>query len=244
MTIPQAVISFSGGMDSSSLLLHLLQRGHAVHAISFYYQQRHDYELQCSKALVAYLQARDFPVEHQIVDLSSAMAGFHSALTCNEVDVPTGHYEELSMKDTVVPNRNAIFASIVYGRALSIAEQCLTEVKIGLGVHSGDHAIYPDCRPEFYEAIAHAFEIGNWQSDRVKFYLPYVDDDKATILQDAQTCCSVLSIDFTDYFSKTNTCYQPNKQHQSCGQCGSCVERLEAFDKIGCFDPINYVKIT
>ena len=90
------------------------------------------------------------------------MGLFHSALTSDDIEVPEGHYEEEQMKATVVPNRNAIFASILYGYALSVALREDTDVIIALGVHSGDHAIYPDCRPEFYEAIGNAFSVGNW----------------------------------------------------------------------------------
>ena len=97
------------------------------------------------------------------------------------------------MKHTVVPNRYAIFASILYGYALSIATKNDTSVKIGLGVHSGDHEIYPDCRPEFYDALEHAFKVGNWDSEKVSFYLPYLEGDKETILMDAEKSLDTVS---------------------------------------------------
>ena len=124
------------------------------------------------------------------------MSIFHSALTTEDYEIPEGHYEEEQMKQTVVPNRNAIFSSILYGMALSISSTQNSDVVIALGVHSGDHAIYPDCRPEFYNALSTAFSVGNWDSDRVSFELPYIDGDKSTILRDALESCEILDIDF------------------------------------------------
>ncbi len=240
MNKPLAMLSFSGGMDTASLLLHLLNRGYAVHAVTFNYQQRHQFEIACSKSIIAYLQEHHYPVEHHMIDLTSAMADFHSALTKPDIAVPLGHYHEASMKVTVVPNRNAIFASIIYGKALSLAESSGKEIKLSLGVHSGDQAIYPDCRPEFYQAIHHAFTIGNWNSEQVSFYLPYIEQNKTAILRDALASCEQMQIDFNYYFSLTNTCYQPDQQNRSCGQCGSCHARLEAFAELGIKDPVRY----
>lgn len=104
------------------------------------------------------------------------------------------------------------------------------------------NSIYPDCRPEFHEAIDYAFKIGNWGSERVSSYLPYLKGDKFSILQDCMNCCSFLGLDFDTILRNTNTCYQPNTDGESCGKCGSCVERLEAFQKLGRKDPVQYVK--
>ena len=176
-------MALSGGMDSTGLLIRLLAEGYKVSCISYEYGQKHNIELQRAQQNIAYLGENGFDVEHKIADLSSAMSLFHSALTSEDVDIPEGHYEQEQMKSTVVPNRNAIFASIVYGYALSISLKEDTDVIIALGVHSGDHAIYPDCRPEFYQSLGHAFEIGNWDSERVSFHLPYIDGDKEAILR-------------------------------------------------------------
>ena len=146
------------------------------------------------------------------------------------------------MKQTVVPNRNAIFASILYGYALSVALREESEVVIALGVHSGDHAIYPDCRPEFYEAIAHAFEVGNWDSEKVAFHLPYIDGDKQTILTDAEEAITNLNLDFDTVFANTNTSYNPDSQGRSSGRSGADVERILAFHAIGRKDPVTYVE--
>lgn len=137
-----AAMALSGGMDSTGLLMHLLADGHQVHALSYDYGQKHSLELDRAKANINYLKSKGITVSHRIVDLRSAMSVFHSALIDDSMDIPEGHYEEEQMKQTVVPNRNAIFSSVLYGYALSIALKQDTEVKIALGVHSGDHEIY------------------------------------------------------------------------------------------------------
>ena len=219
----RAVMALSGGMDSTGLLIHLLSKGYKVSCISYEYGQKHNIEIERAKANIEYLSKKGYDIEHRIADLSSAMGLFHSALTSDEIDVPEGHYEEEQMKATVVPNRNAIFASILYGYALSIAIKEETKVEIALGVHSGDHAIYPDCRPEFYDAIANAFAVGNWDSEKVSFQLPYIDGDKETILRDSLISCQKLDLDFDTIFANTNTSYNPDSQGRSSGTSGADV---------------------
>ena len=109
-------------------------------------------EIERAQVNIEYLAENNLAVEHRIVDLSGVMGIFNSALTKKDIEIP-GHYEEEQMKATVVPNRNAIFSSILYGYGLSIATQEDTDVSIALGVHSGDHAIYPDCRPDFINRL-------------------------------------------------------------------------------------------
>ena len=241
-SVMRAVMALSGGMDSTGLLMRLLADGYKVSCLSYNYGQKHSIELERAEANIAYLASNGIEVEHRIADLSSAMGIFHSALTTEGYDVPEGHYEEDQMKQTVVPNRNAIFSSILYGYALSIAlrEEC--DVVIALGVHSGDHAIYPDCRPEFYDAISHAFEVGNWDSEKVSFHLPYIDGDKETILRDAEDALSMLNLDFDTVFTNTNTSYSPDAQGRSSGRSGADVERILAFHAIGRKDPVPYVE--
>ena len=144
------------------------------------------------------------------------------------------------MKQTVVPNRNAIFSSILYGMGLSISQIEDCDVIIALGVHSGDHAIYPDCRPEFYNALSSAFSIGNWDSERISFELPYIKGDKTTILKDALYSCEILNLNFNEIMSSTITSYNPDKLGRSSGKSGSDVERILAFHEIGHVDPIEY----
>ena len=241
-TMMRAVMALSGGMDSTGLLMRLLADGYQVSCLSYNYGQKHSIELNRAEANIDYLASNGIDVEHKIADLSSAMGIFHSALTTDGYDVPEGHYEEEQMKQTVVPNRNAIFASILYGYALSVALREETDVVIALGVHSGDHAIYPDCRSEFYEAIAHAFEVGNWDSEKVSFHLPYIDGDKETILRDAENALSDLNLDFDTIFANTNTSYNPDSQGRSSGRSGADIERILAFHAIGRKDPVTYVE--
>lgn len=237
-----AVLSISGGMDSTSLLLHLLSRDYFVHCISFNYGQKHVVELERVEKNIRFLQIlTESKVEWEVIDLSQIMRKFHSSLTSDSMNVPEGHYADENMKSTVVPNRNAIFSSLIYGYALSLSKSLGEDVQICLGTHSGDHAIYPDCRPEFHTALDYAFKIGNWGSERVSNYLPYLQLDKAGILRDALASCVVLKIDPFMIFENTNTCYQPNEKGESCGKCGSCTERLEAFERVGIVDPVKYV---
>lgn len=238
----RAVMALSGGMDSTGLLLRLLADGYKVSCISYEYGQKHRIELERAKANIEYLEGEGHQVEHKIADLSSAMSLFHSALTSDDIEVPEGYYEEEQMKVTVVPNRNAIFASILYGYALSVSHREDCDVDIAMGVHSGDHAIYPDCRPEFYSAIAGAFALGNWGSDRVSFHLPYIDGDKETILRDAIESCSVLNLDFETIFENTISSYNPDSEGRASGTSGADIERILAFHALGREDPIEYTK--
>ena len=229
----RAVICLSGGMDSTSLLLRLLADGRKVFGISFDYGQKHRLELERLKLNLEYLREHDLEIDCQTLEVPKLGQLFHSALTDSNWIVPTGHYEQENMKQTVVPNRNAIFTAIAYGYALSIAVRDDADVDLSLGVHSGDHAIYPDCRPEFYEAIFKAFTIGNWDSDRVHLHLPYLLMDKTDILRDANQAIKALGLDFDTIFRNTCTSYHPNKEGKSHGLTGSDVERIIAFHEFG-----------
>ena len=234
------VMALSGGMDSTCLLMHYLAQEYRAICISYHYGQKHSIEIEKASSTVNLCQRKGLDVQHHIVDLSPAMSLFDSALTSEQHDVPLGHYEESQMKQTVVPNRNAIFASILYGFALSEAKRTKQNVVLALGVHSGDHAIYPDCRPEFYQALQSAFEIGNWDSELVEFDLPYLHGDKTSILLDALETASQLGLDFDEVLRNTITSYNPDEQGRSSGKSGSDVERILAFHSIGRIDPIEY----
>ena len=237
----KAVMALSGGMDSTSLLLRLLREGYSVSCISYEYGQKHRIEIDRAKTNVEYLKSFNLPIEQKIVDLSSAMMIFNSSLIKGGEDIPEGHYEEKQMKSTVVPNRNAIFSSILYGYALSIASKSSENVIVALGVHSGDHAIYPDCRPEFYTSLEHAFSIGNWDSELVKIDLPYIDGDKESILRDALKSCDEMDLDFDLIFSNTNSSYNPDEMGRSSGKSGADIERILAFNAINRQDPVEYI---
>ena len=166
----QAVLSLSGGMDSSTVLLHLLDKGYEVTALSFDYGQKHRVELDRAQQLVDYInKSRLSPtpkgniehyypeVKYGVIKLDGLAPMLNSALVEGGDEVPEGHYEQENMKETVVPNRNKIFSSIIQAVALSIANEKNTEVHIAMGIHAGDHAIYPDCRQEFRDADYTAF---------------------------------------------------------------------------------------
>jgi len=259
----QAVLSLSGGMDSSTLLLHLLANGYEVTALSFDYGQKHNVELERAKSLVEYINSQcptincygGCKVKHQVITLGGLSTLLNSALVTGGEEVPEGHYAEENMKATVVPNRNKIFSSIIQAVALSIAEQKNTECAIAMGIHAGDHAIYPDCRQEFRDADFEAFKSGNWGAEKVYHYTPYLSGDKYSILKDGDKCCTILGLDFNEVYSRTNTSYKPifiTKEFDdedgiaddgkwfSDYKSASSVERIEAFIKLGKPDPVAY----
>jgi len=236
----QAVLSLSGGMDSSTLLLHLLANGYKVTALSFDYGQKHRVELERAQQLIDYLKANDIHIRYQVIKLDGLTSLLNSALVTGGDEVPEGHYAEDNMKATVVPNRNKIFSSLVQSVALSIANETEQDTFISLGIHAGDHAIYPDCRQEFRDADHDAFLIGNWDAERVKFYTPYLEGDKFTILQDGEQACDALGLDFDEVYKRTNTSYKPFPSGNSDYKSASSVERIEAFIALGRPDPVQY----
>lgn len=237
----RAVLSLSGGMDSTCLLLHLLANNYEVKCYSFDYGQKHILEIERVKQNIEYLKSKGYHIPWQIIDLKSVFSESGSALVSSQIDVPEGHYADENMTITVVENRNPIFASIIYAKALAWANQTGDNVLISLGIHSGDHETYPDCRVESRDALAEAFRISNWGSEKVDYHTPYLNIDKYSILEDSIIDCMALAIDFDIVLANTNTCYNPNEKGESCGKCGSCTERLEAFEKLGVKDPVKYV---
>ena len=239
----QAVLSLSGGMDSSTVLLHLLEKGYQVTAVSFDYGQKHKIELERAQQLVDYINTQvSIPwINYKVIKLDGLVELLNSNLVEGGEDVPEGHYEEENMKDTVVPNRNKIFSSIVQAVALSISNKKDCKVKIAMGIHAGDHAIYPDCRQEFRDADYKAFTEGNWDAEWVTYYTPYLKGDKYDILCDGEICCKELEIDFNEVYKRTNTSYKPTAEGLSDYKSASSVERIEAFLKLGRKDPVKYV---
>ena len=249
----QAVLSLSGGMDSSTLLLHLLANGYEVTALSFDYGQKHRVELERAKSLVEYINQENCGcggkpiygnITHQVIKLDGLTQLLNSALVEGGQDVPEGHYEQDNMKETVVPNRNKIFASLIQAVALSVATKHNTECVIAMGIHAGDHAIYPDCRQEFRDADFEAFKLGNWESERVSHYTPYLNTDKFGILQDGELACQKLRLNFDEVYKRTNTSYKPIEVEKgfwvSDFKSAASVERVEAFIKLGRPDPVLY----
>ena len=250
----QAVLSLSGGMDSSSLLLHLLANDYDVTALGFDYGQKHRVELERATDLVAYLNEKNCGcggrpiygnITHQIIKLDGLSQLLSSSLVTGGADVPEGHYEQDNMKETVVPNRNKIFASLIQAVALSLATKGdKQQVEIAMGIHAGDHAIYPDCRQEFRDADFEAFKIVNWDSELVEVTTPYLHENKFTILEDGLKSCEKLRLDFDEIYKRTNTSYKPIKLSEnywvSDFKSAASVERVEAFIKLGRPDPVQY----
>jgi 7-cyano-7-deazaguanine synthase len=245
------VVSLSGGMDSSTLLLKALNEYETVTALSFDYGQKHRAELQRAQSLVDYLNENGHKVTYQQIKLDGLVDLLDSALVEGGDEVPEGHYEQDNMKATVVPNRNKIFASITQAVALSVANKTEERTDIALGIHAGDHAIYPDCRQEFRDADDAAFREGNWGADMVSYWTPYLEGDKFTILQDGEILCEKLGIDFDEVYKRTMTSYKPIHIHSGEGdnwyadyKSASSVERIEAFIALGRPDPSQYADET
>jgi len=252
------VVSLSGGLDSSTLLLRCLGEYQSVVCISFDYGQKHRVELERAQSLVKYLQDQGFELTHQIITLGGLSNLLVSGLIDNgSMEMKKGHYAHENALTTVVPNRNAIFASITYAIALSIAKRTGESCKIALGTHMGDFnnktktGIYPDCSEEFREALEHAFKIGNWDSDKVDYYAPYNITDKTGVLRDGVECCKELGLDYKEIYSRTMTSYAPildggdnleSGVWYSDYQSGSSIERIISFIKLGLEDPSQYAE--
>jgi len=242
------VVSLSGGMDSSTLLLRALKEYDTVTGISFDYGQKHRVELERAQQLVDYLNENckesdcygGCKINYKQIKLDGLSDLLDSALVEGGEDVPEGHYENDNMKDTVVPNRNKIFASIVQAVALSVANKTEETCDIALGIHAGDHAVYPDCRQEFRDADDKAFREGNWEADRVGYFTPYLLGDKFDILLDGEVLCTELGIEFDEVYKRTNTSYKPYPSGNSDYKSASSVERIEAFIKLDRPDPVQY----
>jgi len=217
------VVVLSGGMDSAALLWYMLSMNYDCIPVSFNYGQRHKKELEYAQAL-----CKDLGLQWRLIDLTSLTEHIGtSALTSNDIDVPEGHYAAESMKATVVPNRNMIMLSIAAG--IAVAEGA---VGVATGIHSGDHAIYPDCRDVFRHSVETSIRLGNdgFISTDFAVHAPFVSIEKKHIV----SIGSGLGLDF----KKTWSCYKGGEKH--CGRCGTCVERKEAFVDACVIDPTEY----
>jgi len=217
--MPQkVVVIYSGGMDSFTVLHNAIRAGHQVYALSFNYGQRHVKELICAQNV-----CQELGIHHKIVDISAINQLIGGSSLTDDIEVPEGHYAADNMKSTVVPNRNMILLSLAVGYAVSLDAQA-----VYYGAHSGDHFIYPDCRPEFVQKMNDVCQIANYEP--VDIISPYLQQTKIEILKDGMQ----MGLDY----SKTWTCY--NGREKACGKCGSCQERLEAFALNQVTDPLPY----
>lgn len=221
------VVVYSGGMDSCTLLHDVIARHGKddLHAISFNYGQRHKRELEYAQCVTTRLG-----IPHKTVDLTGLqllLGG--SSLTDENISVPEGHYTASTMKQTVVPGRNTIMLSIAMGYCQSLTPAG-SSGSVYYGAHSGDHAIYPDCRRPYFEAMANVFTLASEDDAPVSLRAPYMDMNKISILK--------RGLELGVNYAETLTCY--NGREKACGKCGSCQERLEAFQLNGITDPLEY----
>lgn len=221
----KAIAIVSGGMDSVTLAYLLKSEGYDLHLLSFNYGQRHKKELD-----FAQLTARDLSAQHNVIDLSHIGSFLTGSALTDDIPVPDGHYAEETMKITVVPNRNAIMLALAYGVAVAEGAEI-----VAVGVHAGDHFIYPDCRPEFINTFDRMERIATqgFSHPDLKLYAPFVSIGKHDIV----TIGYKLGVPYQNTWS----CYKGGAVH--CGTCGTCVERKEAFQLAGVPDPTEYTDV-
>lgn len=225
----KVVLGLSGGADSATLLGLLLEQGYEAHCCIFTYGSKHNpFENQAAAKVCDYYIARGFSVYSYFYNLEGVFRAGSSALLQSGGEIPEGHYNDENMKLTVVPGRNMIFASIMASLAESIGAEA-----IALGVHKGDHAIYPDCRHEFIKALDVAIYLST--DRKVQIITPLINDDKAGIIHRG-----MMELKTQVPYILTRTCYKD--QAVACGKCGSCNERILAFQSVGLTDPIQYEK--
>ena len=208
----------SGGLDSTVLTAMLVRSGYNVKPLGIDYGQKHRTELDYARR---YCSRNNLFFE--VADLTGITHLINNSSQTSSMEVPEGHYAEESMKLTVVPNRNMIMLSVACGYAINIKANF-----IAYGAHSGDHAIYPDCRTEFVEAMRSAIKLADWHP--VDIISPFLAMTKAEIV--------LLGAEMGIPFEDTWSCYKGGDVH--CGMCGTCTERIEAFVIAGVDDPTAY----
>lgn len=237
-----AMVSYSGGMDSTCLILHLISNGYGVRAISFNYGQNHVVELKRAEKNIKYLKKLGLPVTFEVIDLRSVFSDDCSTLV-QHTTAPSGDYRDESMKSTVVSNRNVIFSAVLFSKALNWAKKTGLNTTIAMGVHAGDHAIYPDCTEKSVTMAQELYRISNWDSEKVEYVTPFVNNHKGEVLQyglNAMKTMHFTKTQINKVLKNTISCYNATPDGVSCGECGTCRERLEAFDFCGIKDPVPY----
>lgn len=215
----RAIVSFNGGMDSTTALATALASGLEVECVGFAYGSKHNsYESDAAMKI-----AEHYNVPFSLMDLTGLMNEFQSTLMSSGGEIPEGHYQEPNMSQTIVPGRNIIFTAVLAGVAWNLGVQ-----EIWCGIHGGDHKIYPDCRPDYFYSMRRAVECGT--EDNVTLMAPFLTGDKTSIL--------AWGLQHEVPYHLTRTCYKD--QEIACGKCGACQERLEAFQNNKIEDPIEY----
>jgi 7-cyano-7-deazaguanine synthase len=216
--IEKAVVIYSGGMDSFTVLNKVVFEGLEVYALTFDYGQKHVKEVDFARNVCSAMG-----IPHKIIDITAINELISGSSLTSNIEVPEGHYADENMKSTVVPNRNMILLSLAVGYATSIKAS-----KVFFGAHGGDHHVYPDYRPDFVKKMNEVCAVANY--DFVEVVTPYLTSNKTEILRDGLK----MKLDY----ALTWTCY--NGRKKACGRCGSCVERLEAFEENQAEDPLAY----
>jgi 7-cyano-7-deazaguanine synthase len=238
-----AILSLSGGLDSATVLLDLLDKKYSVTCFTFNYGQKHHYEINKAIYLVKFINSKGFVVKHKVLDMSFMKDILYSSLISGNSEVPEGRYSENNMRDTVVPNRNKIFSSIIQASALSIFNKTKIKTCIAMGVHAGDHDLYRDCTTQFREKDYAAFLEGNYAAENVVYYTPFMHVSKDALLARGLEILQRLNINYKDYYSHTLTSYKPKEidgEIYSDFKSASSIERIEAFIANNAIDPIKY----
>jgi 7-cyano-7-deazaguanine synthase len=215
----KTVVLLSGGMDSVTCLYHVADSRKIMGTISFDYGSKHN----AREIPYATYHSEKLGIPHLVIPLDFIGKYWRSSLVSGDLEIPEGHYEDLTMKQTVVPFRNGIMLSIATGYAESVGADLLV-----IAAHAGDHAIYPDCREDFMRSIGDAMRIGTYA--QIGLLRPFIGITKADICKKGEE----LGVDY----SRTWSCYRGGEMH--CGKCGTCVERREAFILSGVLDPTLY----
>lgn len=237
----EAILSCSGGLDSTSLLLNLLKNDYKVHIFNFNYGSKQNiHEQQKLRNNLVYLTNKGYKIDCKTIDISSAMGNLKSSLTREDEETPEGAYSRENQEVIFVPNRNAIFASIIFAQALTLYKDTGNDVSICMGIHNNETSTYPDCTPQFFNKLFEAFCEGNWDSNHIHTYNPYVDVNKLDVLKDAIDSCEKLELDLNTVMKNTLSCYSP-VDGKACGKCPTCEERLGIFKELGLKDPCEYV---
>ena len=218
----RAIAVVSGGLDSVTLAYWLQSQNYHLHLLGFDYGQRHKRELDCAR-----ICAENLSAQLNVIDLSGLKPLLKGSALTDDIEMPHGHYAAPAMSATIVPNRNAIFLSIAYAAAVAENAQI-----VAIGVHGGDHFIYPDCRPDFIQSFAamQKLAVAGCGDADLQLLAPFLDKTKSDIVK--------IGVKLGVPFENTWSCYEGGAVH--CGQCGTCIERKEAFDLANVNDPTEY----